>query len=129
MWWQPLMVIFVISWILQGVLTYFQIRNYKDRMSTLGKVGYLGVGRMKKKLGRGRILLLVSNESGEVIKAEEMRGISVFTRFKEKNELIGYKIDELGKNLSGDFKEVVEEAVESIRGQLKNNTGGVKIEN
>ncbi|WP_290768968.1 transcriptional regulator GutM [Halanaerobium sp.] len=123
------MVIFVISWILQGVLTYFQIRNYKDRMSTLGKVGYLGVGRMKKKLGRGRILLLVSNESGEVIKAEEMRGISVFTRFKEKNELIGYKIDELGKNLSGDFKEVVEEAVESIRGQLKNNTGGVKIEN
>jgi len=129
MWWQPLMVIFVISWILQGVLTYFQIRNYKDRMSILGKVGYLGVGRMKKKLGRGRILLLVSNESGEVIKAEEMRGISVFTRFKEKNELIGYKIDELGKNLSGDFKEVVEEAVESIRGQLKNNTGGVNIEN
>jgi len=123
------MVIFVISWILQGVLTYFQIRNYKDRMSILGKVGYLGVGRMKKKLGRGRILLLVSNESGEVIKAEEMRGISVFTRFKEKNELIGYKIDELGKNLSGDFKEVVEEAVESNRGQLKNNTGGVNIEN
>lgn len=129
MWWQPLMVIFVISWILQGVLTYFQIRNYKDRMSTLGKVGYLGIGRMKKKLGRGRILLLVSNEYGEIIKAEEMRGVSVFTRFKEKDELIGYKIDELGKNLSGDFKEVVEEAVESIRGQLKNNTGGVNLEN
>ncbi|MFW5705214.1 MAG: transcriptional regulator GutM, partial [Nanoarchaeota archaeon] len=40
------MVIFVLSWILQGVLTYFQIKNYKERMSSLGNIGYLGVGRI-----------------------------------------------------------------------------------
>lgn len=129
MWWKPLMVIFVLSWILQGVLTYFQIKNYKERMSTLGSIGYLGVGRIKKKIGRGRILLLVSDETGKVIEAEEMKGISVFTRFKKKEELIGYKIDELSKNLSGDFKEVAEEAVGSIKGQLKKSTGGVNLEN
>lgn len=123
------MVIFLLSWILQGILTYFQIKNYNERVAVLGKNGYLGVGRIKKKLGKGRILLLVSDKYGQIIEAEEMKGFSVFTRFKKKEELIGYKIDELGENLSGDLKKAAEEAGKSINKQLKKVMGGGNFEN
>lgn len=116
-YWQPLIILFIVAWIGQAFLTYFQIQNYRERMADLSKKGYVGIGKKSKKLGRGRILLLVSNPHERIIHAEEMRGITVFSRFKEKEQLSGYSLSELEELELGDkdLEEAISGAVKDLR--------------
>lgn len=124
--WKLFIFIFIIAWIVQGIFTYLQVNNYRKRISELSKRGYVGIGKKSKKLGIGRILLLVSNHHKEIIHVEEMKGISVFTRFKEKEDLNknlkGYSLEELEKKEfeNEDLAEAIDKAIKDLRNKFEN---------
>ena len=87
-------------WVLQGVLSYVQITHYRKTLSRLKSKGRVLIGHEKGKLKPGSIILLVIDDNGIIIDVEEMKGISVFDRFRKKSTYIGKTIEELSKELS-----------------------------
>lgn len=113
-------VIFIgIMWIIQVVLTYFQMKHYQKRMVALKRKGRIGVGTTKGRITSGVIIILAVNPRGVIVDAEIMRGVSVFARFKKIKDLIG---ENIGKQIKTPetFKEKevksFEMALESITG-------------
>ena len=93
-------IIFIFSmWILQGILSYFQIRNFKKVVGTMKKEGKLLIGQQKGRISQGIIVILAVDKDNKVVNAQEMRGITVFDRFKLKEEFINKSIDEIKKEL------------------------------
>ena len=80
---------------LQGILTYFQIKNYNKTIIDLKKLGKVGIGNIRGKLSKGIVVLLCVNEKNETVKILKMEGISVFARFKEVNKYTGVTLNEL----------------------------------
>jgi glucitol operon activator protein len=96
--WGILIIFFVGAWILQVFLSYYQNRHYGQtirEMSAAHDSGYLGVGVVKKRLGVGSVVILVSDLAGTIVEAKELTGVTVFSRFTPNAELNGKKIDQL----------------------------------
>jgi glucitol operon activator protein len=85
-------------WFIQIFLSYLQHKNYGKEINELKKrnTGFLGVGISKAKfnLGRGIVLLVVTDEQDCIVTYKEMAGITIFARFKEHQEFIGKKTTE-----------------------------------
>jgi len=85
--WIKLLLIIGLMWILQGVLAYFQIKNFQTKMKEMKKSGRVGIGTVKGRLGAGAIVILSVDGVGRIVEARKMTGISVFARFKPFPEL------------------------------------------
>ncbi|MDN5352315.1 MAG: glucitol operon activator protein [Clostridiales bacterium] len=105
-------------WIAQGLLTVLQIQHYRKRVAELKKKGKVLVGQKKGKLKAGSIVLIALNEDGVISDAEEMRGFTVFTKFKKLNAVVG-KTPEQCVSMLEAFKnkqqrEAIRKAVEGV---------------
>lgn len=113
-----LMLFLLAMWILQGVLTYFQVKNYRTRSTELRKKGDVYTGKAKGRLREGCIVMLVVEKDGTIIDAEEMRGITVFSKFKTIKSIIGksiYNKDDLLNSLRyKQQKRALESALEGV---------------
>lgn len=78
--------------LVQGVLSYFQIQNYKAAADRLRKVGRIGVGTQKGRLGSGSIVILASDPNKVIIAGERMQGMSVFAKFQDYHKWNGYTL-------------------------------------
>lgn len=87
-------------WILQGLLAYVQMKHFDNVVKEMKKEGKVLLGQEKGKWGVGSILILVLDEKNKVVAAKEMKGITVFNRFKNKDEFINKSIEELKENIS-----------------------------
>jgi len=107
-------------YILQAILTYFQIKNYRHTVATLKQDGIVGIGTKKKKIGSGNIVVLVSDEAGHILQGQLMQGVTVLARFKEMKDMKGIHIKELKeKTLTVDSKNTAMlDAVAQIESQL-----------
>lgn len=94
-----LIILLVGCWLIQIGMSYLQHKNYRKVLNEnkLRSSGYLGVGVAKAKynLGRGVILIVVTDDSDNVLDFREMSGISVFSRFRVKKQFIGKKTTEI----------------------------------
>lgn len=99
-----ILLIAFIFFVLQGLLTYLQINNYKKAIKRLRKKGHLGVGTKKGKISAGSIVILVSDNEGNIIDGEEMRGFTVFSRFKKMENVLGRNIEDLKKEYKEENK-------------------------
>ncbi len=106
--------------ILQGGLTWLQVVNYKKTVKNLKNKGIIGIGVQKGKLKAGRIIILVSNEVGDIITGKEMHGMTIFARFKELRGIQGKDIFTLRKEIAEkDGKNIaLISAVDSIENSL-----------
>ncbi len=93
------MIFIFIMWMLQGVLAYFQIKHFRKVLNKMKKQGRILIGQQKGKLSAGSILILAIDEDENVINAQEMKGITVFDKFRVKDEFINKSIDELKREL------------------------------
>jgi glucitol operon activator protein len=94
-----------------------------------GGKGYVGAGNAKARLGKGVILILVSDEDGIVKRALRMRGMTVFARFEEAPDLVGMSLDELQQEKrEGPYEKATmlatRRAVEQIQ-RIKSEKAGV----
>ena len=88
----------------QGLFTFVQIKNYNKKIREMKNYGMVGIGMKKGRVTPGNIILLAVDKDGTVVRCERMRGISVFARFKEDNEMSGVEIGELKKKVMQNVK-------------------------
>ncbi|EXX86920.1 glucitol operon activator family protein [Paenibacillus darwinianus] len=96
-WWNLLMLFFIGAWFLQIILSFFQSRHYQQTLRTMAsqELGFLGVGVVKKTLGVGSVVILVTNTDCVVTNAQELSGVTVFGRFRKADRFIGRQLDEI----------------------------------
>ena len=117
---EKILFVALLLYILQGILTYFQIKNYRRTVSELKMKGFIGVGTKKKKLGAGNIVILVSDESGKILEGQLMRGITVLARFRQLKDVSGLGIRTLKEKITNeDAKDTAMlDALQQIESQL-----------
>ncbi len=118
--------VFLILMLLQAVGTHLQVKKYRKTVSKLHKLGNLGVGAKRGKLGGGNIVIIACKGDGIVTGAEEMKGMTIFAGFKELPELVGRSIYDLKLDYLVDEKKnkAYLQAIEALENRLKNNAGG-----
>lgn len=109
--------IFVLAWSLQVFLAYQQNKTIIKEIQEIQRThhsGHLGVGQSRWKLnfGSGVILILVTNNQGQIEVARLMQGVTVFQRFKTLESLLQLSVNEAyssltQKNLKGAFFDAI----------------------
>lgn len=115
--WIKLLWVIGLMWVIQGALTYFQIKNFQTRLRELKQMGRVGIGTVKGMLGAGAIVILSVDEKDRIVEALKITGISVFARFKPFPELKNLYYWEATKAVDGSNKSLfkaVSRAVESL---------------
>lgn len=106
-----------VAWILQGILTYFQIKNFQNKLTELRKKGRVGLGIVKGRFGRGVIVMLSVNNENIITDAQIMSGATVFARFVPFNLLINHNIkyvESIAKDMKEHIKSAILKAVASL---------------
>ncbi len=91
------------AWILQYILTWFQLQHYRKTMRKLviayqGQAQYaLFSGVCRKALGRGAIVIAIIDQHEVVHRCEVLSGISVFAKFKPFPGQVGKMLGEIGQ--------------------------------
>ncbi|WP_208590030.1 transcriptional regulator GutM [Gracilibacillus suaedae] len=119
--WGILIAIFVGIWILQLYLSWGQVKHYHKTVKQMSNrsTGYLGTGSVKRKIGIGSVVILVSDENGKIIDGKMMSGVTVFAKFKDFDEVKGKYIQELNHEEYKDAALSVKAAVENIQTQME----------
>ncbi|WP_182185997.1 transcriptional regulator GutM [Pectinatus frisingensis] len=77
--------------LIQAAGTYLQVKFYHSAVRRLHKKGNIGIGGKKSRFS-GNIVIIVCNNSGEIIDGEILAGLTIFNRFKKIPEIIGKNI-------------------------------------
>jgi DNA-binding transcriptional regulator of glucitol operon len=80
---------FVIAWVIQYTMTYFQMRRFNKRLNELKKIGITSVGMSGSVYKRRTYAVLVINKDEKILKAEQFSGWTVFAGLKPVVELEG----------------------------------------
>ncbi|SFL47882.1 transcriptional regulator GutM [Pelosinus propionicus] len=96
---EKLLLIAFLFYVLQMILTYFQVKDFRSNVDELRKKGVIGIGSKKRKLSAGTIVILVSNEVGDIIEGRMMKGFSILARFKNFKEVNGCSISQLKEKI------------------------------
>lgn len=80
----------MILFVMQAVGSYFQIQDYKKAVRRVHKLGNVGVGQQKG-FG-GKLVLVACDGQGFITGAEVMEGITIFARFRPREEALGHTL-------------------------------------
>ncbi len=120
--------VLLILMIMQVIGTHLQVKKYRKAVSKLHKLGNLGVGAKRGKLGGGNIVIIACKADGKITGAEEMKGMTIFAGFKEIPDIVGRSIYDLKIDYLTDEKKYKAhlQAIEALEIRLKNDSGGEK---
>lgn len=125
--WGTFIFIFASIWALQFLLTHFQVKHYQSEIKkfTRRKSGYLGTGYHKKRLGTGAIILLVCDAESNIVDAKVMKGLTVFARFRDIQQLVGMSLEDskLADSLSPKENIALVRAKEMIEKEINKGKG------
>lgn len=121
--WQAVLLAWIGLWGLQAVGVWFQMRRYRDQLSSLQSEytsGYIGTGYSPKRFARGAIVMLVTDGNLTIKKFVMMRGATIMAPFRELNEYAGLSFDELSRKLADEPKKSsLKAAAESAIAQIQ----------
>lgn len=80
---------FVIAWVIQFVMTYFQMRRFNKKLSQFKKLGTTAVGMSGSMYKRRTYGVLVIDKNEKILHAEQFSGWTVFASLKPVQELEG----------------------------------------
>ena len=127
-----LAVLFVLM-LLQLLGTHLQVKNYRKTVRKLHKLGNLGVGSSKQRLGAGSVVIISCKSDGTITGGEEMRGFTIFSGFKEIPNIVGRTIYDLKSEYSSlpdkerkTFKAHLQ-ALEALEIRLHNDKASAEI--
>lgn len=93
---QNIAIIAVLAWFVQLGLAYRQARLFYKRVSDLRKLGTCATGLAGGRYrGRVYVVLVAHPLTHKIIKAEQLRGLTVFATLKPVSQLEGRSVDEL----------------------------------
>lgn len=124
--WTTFILIFAAVWLLQIVLAQLQAKHYRQTFDKLRRVtdsGYLGVGVHKPRWGVGSVVILVTDKDMRVLKGVHMTGVTVFTRFKPIDALIGKSLETFTCEANKPLDKATLMAAKRIADQAKKEDG------
>ncbi|MBL8045216.1 MAG: hypothetical protein JNL09_01675 [Anaerolineales bacterium] len=84
-----------LAWLVQLGLSYWQMKRFYGRISQLRKSGKLAIG-LEGGLYKGRQYgVLVVDEQENVVRAEQLSGLTIFSQLKSVSPLVGLKMNRL----------------------------------
>ena len=93
---EQLGIVALLMWLVQLALAYRQARTFYMRISSLRKLGRCATGLSGGKYrGRVYVVLVVHPVTRVIIKAEQLRGLTVFASMKPIPQLEGLSLDAL----------------------------------
>lgn len=127
--WQWELLALGVLWTLQSLGAWYQMIHCSDVMKGITSKycqGYVGTGNVRRRFGRGVIVLIVVTSDLIVQRFLIMNGRSVFARFARHTQLEGISFNVLRTNpmmhepiLAKALEKAIEQ-VERIRGEPKN---------
>lgn len=91
----PLIIIFMLAFVLQYLLSFQQMKQFNKHYSYLRKQGRVAIGVSKGGFKAGAIAMFSIDENGFIMEGRYMQGVTVFSKFKDLHGFEGYDIDEL----------------------------------
>jgi len=87
-----------LAWLIQLGLSYWQMRRFYGRISQLRKSGKLAIG-LAGGMYKGRQYgVLVIDEQENIVRAEQLSGLTIFAQLKPVPVLVGLKMSRLFEN-------------------------------
>lgn len=87
-----LIVLVGVSWLVQSVLGFFQIRHFNRKYADLKRLGRVAIGKKTGLFKAGTVVMFAIDRKNTILKASSMQGVTVFSKVKD---LEGFE----GKNL------------------------------
>lgn len=110
--------------LLQGILTFFQVKDYRKNVSEIHKKGSLFMGQAKGRIKAGSIVIMAIDPDGIILDARSMTGITVFHRFKSIEEILGKNIyqsdDWLSKIKNKQMARAIKKGTKAMDDKLQN---------
>ena len=82
----------IVAYILQIIFGLRQLKHFNTTYSELRKKGRVAIGRRAGKIKAGTIVMFAVDQSGKVLDARRMQGVTVAARFKTMPDYIGQDI-------------------------------------
>ena len=111
-------VLFAVLWFIQFGFSIIQSKAMTNELVAMKRrnVGNnmgIGVTRAKFNVGRGIIVMVVTNHDGIVQEFQALSGVSVLARFKAKNDFVGKPVKDVmalikDKRLLSTFQQAIE---------------------
>lgn len=111
-------ILFGVLWLVQLGFTFIQSKAMTKELvdmkrRNVGRNMGIGVTRAKFNVGRGIIVMVVTDSEGIVQEFQALSGVSVLARFKAKNDYIGKPVKEVmalikDKRLLSTFQQAIE---------------------
>jgi len=90
-----IIICFVIAWVIQYTMTYFQMRRFNKRIAEFKKLGTTSIGMAGSVYKRRTYGVLVIDKDEKILKAEQLSGWTVFAGLKPVKVLEGLSTKEV----------------------------------
>jgi Glucitol operon activator len=100
----------ILAWGLQIVFGYFQVRSFNKILKELSQKGNVRIGRTKSRWKPRTVVIIAANEDEKIIDFAYMKGISIFSRPKKIESLVGQPLplsNSVLSQLSQPFQEAI----------------------
>ena len=78
--------------VIQVAGTHLQVREYKRAVREMHKLGNVGIGSRRRRLGPSNIVIIACNSDGEILDGRMMQGMTILSRFRPMEDIVGRTI-------------------------------------
>ncbi|MGY4110390.1 transcriptional regulator GutM [Aeribacillus sp. SP014] len=96
------------AFMVQLALGYFQIKHFAKAYIELRKIGKVAIGKRPGRIRAGTIVLFAVSDSGKILKAMKIQGVTVLAKVRELKGLYGQKYKNAWRSRYGSLQQAIE---------------------
>lgn len=97
-------IIVILAFLIQYILTFFQMKSFTKVYKELRSQGRVAIGRKKGGFNAGSIVMFSIDESGIILKGNYIQGVTVLARFRKLNGFEGRSLERIDQEFLKQFK-------------------------
>lgn len=101
----------VIMWLLQGLLSAFQLKKFNRELKTMRQSGRVAIGKARGRFRAGCLLLLCIDADCRIVKGRLLQGVTSFANFRDFNYLNGIVLTDIDESMCAGFDKQTAKAV------------------
>ena len=110
-----LVLIAVLMWVLQLVLSILQFRRFAAHVKEMRREGRVAIGKAKGHFVAGAIVLFVIDPACNIVRGEIMKGVTVFAGFRPFDDFTGKNLLDLDEESVAGYDRQTRRAVLGAR--------------
>lgn len=81
--------------VVQVIGTHLQVKEYRRAVKELHRLGNVGIGSRRRRLGPSNIVIIACDSAGEIRAGKMMQGMTILSRFRPIEGIAGRTIYDL----------------------------------